>query len=148
MGVSTYWLSRLVECKTPTSKNQQNKSKQHNPCVATVSGDVPQHTPNLTKEEYDRLLQLLKSTKPSEQRTNSTTNMTAKIEKLDSWIIDLAVNDHITHLKKWSNAMTNGKNDTSVTVPNGETVNVKGIGDINISNFKLKKCLKCARFQL
>lgn len=86
--------------------------------------------------------------KPSEQRTNSTTNITAKIEKLDSWIIDSAANDHITQLIKWLNAMTNGKNAISVTVPNGETVNVKGIGDINISNFKLKKRLKCARFQL
>lgn len=72
--------------------------------------------------------------------------MIGKVERYDDWIIDSSASDHITHLRKWSKTMTNKKRTTTVTIPNGKSVTVKGVGDIQGSNLKLQNVLNVPDF--
>ncbi|XP_052619825.1 uncharacterized protein LOC128126128 [Lactuca sativa] len=137
IGYPDWW-----SAKSTTSKNQSGKTRQQQPRAATITGETSQQFPVLAKEDYEKLLQLLKTAKLSEQKINPTANMTDKVERLDNWIIDSGASDHITHLTKWSKTMNNKINNSSVSIPNGKLVTVKGIGDIHISpDLKLKNVL-------
>ena len=82
------------------------------------------------------------------KKTSPTANMTGKITKANnSWIIDSGASDHVTHRENWLENVKTKSDYTSVTIPNGETLEVKRVGDIHLSKgFSLKDVLSVPDF--
>lgn len=110
VGYPAWWSN-----KPNTSKAQTNKPRQQQTGATNVNGETSQQAPSLTKEDYEKLIQLLKS---NEKRNSQATNMTGKVESLHNWIIDSGANDHITYLAELSKSMM--KINSYVTIPNGK----------------------------
>ncbi|KAI3723909.1 hypothetical protein L2E82_35671 [Cichorium intybus] len=142
IGYPEWWIPR-------TNKTQNNKSKTTPRAAATVSDDV--HIPNITKDEYDKLMKMLRASQPGEntKKSNPTANMTGKTTNPnDSWVIDSGASDHITYREDWLKDPTNNVDFTSVTIPNGKAVAVKKVGNIGLSEgINLKDVLSVPEFK-
>lgn len=85
---------------TPNGTKPQNNKAKLSPCAATTTADQ-KHMPNVTKENYNKLLKLLHATQVNENAC-ATANMTGKISNIvGPQIIDSGASDHITHHENW-----------------------------------------------
>lgn len=67
------------------------------------------------------------------------TNMMGRVDQQNSIVISLGACEHNTHPGGWLKPNKEHKDYSSVTIPNGELVDVKSVGNISLSNnFELK----------
>ena len=142
IGYPEWWTPR-----TPITKTSAGKTKvqpQVHPRATTTTTEDPQiQGLGLTKGEYEKLIKMIRETK-----TTPTVNMTGKTKTHDEWIIDSGASEHVTHNKALFKTMKENLNSTSVTIPNGDTINIEGVGNIHIPNgFGLKSVLNVSGFK-
>lgn len=82
------------------------------------------------------------------KRAAPIVNMTGKITKTNnSWVIDYGASDHVTYREDWLKNIKKG-DYTTFTIPNGDKVELKRIGDIHFSKgFNLKGVLNIPEFK-
>lgn len=75
-------------------------------------------------------------------------NMAGKINVQNSWLIDSGASDHVTHHKEWLKSIKVYKEESSVVIANGDSIQVKGVGNINLTvDLELKHVLNVPNFK-
>lgn len=75
--------------------------------------------------------------------------MKSKISNFNGpWIIDSGASDHISYHEDWLDSLKNKIDCTSATIPNGENLDVKKVGNIYMPDkFELKDALGVPDFK-
>ncbi|KAI3680226.1 hypothetical protein L2E82_50551 [Cichorium intybus] len=104
--------------------------------------------PGLSDEQYEMFLKLFGKT--GDQKTSNTpkANMAGKFNNKGEWILDSGATEYMTHDREFLHNLTIGSKETPVTIPNGETVPVEGIGEFTFKGaVKIKGVLFIPNFK-
>ncbi|KAJ0580529.1 putative RNA-directed DNA polymerase [Helianthus annuus] len=110
------------------------KSKERvKPKVALVETGGSSPIPGLTDDQYQLLLKQFGATgiTPDDQKP-PVANMAGKIYDKNNWVVDSGATEHITHQVSMFDDMKHGINELPVTIPNGQSIAVKGKGAITL----------------
>ncbi|CAL1397449.1 unnamed protein product [Linum trigynum] len=126
-----------------TRKSQGDSSTR----AAQVSVD-DSPIPGLTGAQFAQLKQFLSAPVPIPATSDPTAHMAGNTTELYDWLIDSGCNEHIVRDASWLSNLDCSGNYSSVRIPNGTSIPVKGIGTAVLGeNITLQRVLHVPEFK-
>ncbi|KAJ0808457.1 putative RNA-directed DNA polymerase [Helianthus annuus] len=112
-------------------KNKREKTKSRAACAETE----PDLIASLTKEQYEQFQKHFDAENKSAQgEPPRTVNMAGKPRHDDNWVVDSGCTEQITYRTDALENRTVCRNESPVTIPNGENISVEGKGSHTLPN--------------
>ncbi|KAI3736523.1 hypothetical protein L2E82_26344 [Cichorium intybus] len=112
----------------------KGKKEKDNPKAALVNTDSSP-VPGLTNEQYQMFVKHFSGTNIGETKSNDpNVNMAGKSNKNKPWVVDSGATEHMTNDRSLLKNTLNCDHELPVTIPNGDSIPVKGKGDSALPN--------------
>ncbi|XP_022004456.1 uncharacterized protein LOC110902021 [Helianthus annuus] len=107
------------------------EKKEYSKPKAVVAETTSSPVPGLSDEQYNMFLNFFgKKEEQKEKKTSPpAANMAGSFDKNGNWIMDSVATDSMTHVRGLLDNLTMSTSELSVTIPNGQTIPVKGNGE-------------------
>ncbi|KAJ0487830.1 hypothetical protein HanLR1_Chr14g0556211 [Helianthus annuus] len=112
-----------------------NKEASKTKPAAACAKTEPDLIASLTKEQYEQFQKHLAAANKSAQgEPLRTTSMAGKLRHDSNWIVDSGCTEHITYQSDALENRTVCRDQSPVTIPNGENIPVEGKGSHTLPN--------------
>ncbi|KAD3642198.1 hypothetical protein E3N88_31422 [Mikania micrantha] len=101
--------------------------KENNKPRAAMAITTPCPIPGLSADQYQTFLKLFVG-KNGHEDTPHVANIAGREDSDEEWVVDSGATEHITYQRILNNLHTSSY-ETPVTIPNGESIPIKGKGD-------------------
>ncbi|CAL1405238.1 unnamed protein product [Linum trigynum] len=147
IGYPAGWVERKP--RSGDREERQRDSRPNKSRAAQSSSAAGVSIPGLSSDQVQQLLQFLNQSNTSQsQNTESQVHMAGKFSDSSEWVIDSGCNEYITNDEKLLENSGAVQGYLPVSIPNGDKVAVKRVGDVSLSNgMKLSRVLSIPLFK-